>query len=532
MKIENAGNREIKPLTNVRNEFDITTQRIANDSTNNSGNASRLGEYFNRAEQLKYSLLGKLPQTSGFGTEATVTKTGDKVTIDAGAGDDKISVSQNTKGDITVSVNGKTQTFSGKDKDNLIIKAGDGNDTVTVGKGVTVKLTIEGEGGNDEISVNKDVKTGQTLDGGDGNDKITGGSGDDKIRGGDGNDTIKGGDGKDTIEAGDGDDDVDGGEGRDYINGSKGNDKLKGGGGNDVIYGGDGDDAIDGGDGDDYLEGSKGKDTINGGKGNDILSGGLGEDTLKGGDGDDVIYGGAGKDKIYGEKGNNKIYSQTEDTDDSKVKGIKNTVVTVDLTKAIGSSVTVSGSDEFKERVEADLEMLRSSPLGRKMLEGFDAANTKDKVTVKIIEQTNLSQGNYADWANRTNPSQPQPNLNATTGNPGTPNDATIGYHPSKLAAGGSERPPIVGLFHEMAHANDFTYGTLQNGVYDGVDTADNKSPVRQDVRNLERVAVGLPIDHDNDPKTPEQTDTNHPTDLTENALRDELNLSKRPSYR
>lgn len=83
-----------------------------------------------------------------------------------------------------------------------------------------------------------------------------------------------------------------------------------------------------------------------------------------------------------------------------------------------------------------------------------------------------------------------------------------------------------------MAHAYDYTHGTLANGVYDGVDKDDAKNPVLDDVNNAERVAVGLPIDHDNNPKTAEQTDANHPQALTENALRKELNRPIRPAYR
>jgi Ca2+-binding RTX toxin-like protein len=410
-----------------------------------------------------------------------VTKTGDKVVIETTKKDDKIGVPQDAKtGDVTVEVNGKTQTFSGKDKDNLVIRAGEGNDTVTVGKGVTVKLTIEG---------------------------------------GDGDDTISGGKGNDTIEAGAGDDTVDGGEGRDYIFGSKGKDKLAGGAGNDVIYGGDDDDTIDGGDGDDYLEGGKGNDTITGGKGKDILSGGIGDDTLKGGDGDDGIYAGQGKDKLYGEKGNNKIFSQADDTDDSKTKGVKNTVVTVDLSKAIGTNIVVNGSDEFKERIEADLEMLRGSQVGRQMLEGFD--NSKHTVT---IEEFNDQNGR----AFATNGIDTH--LDPITDKPGKTDDATFQINPRFYPA--DHIPPIVVFYHEMAHAYDYTHGTLANGVYDGVDKDDAKNPVLDDVNNAERVAVGLPIDHDTNPKTKEQTDANHPEALTENALRKELNRPIRPAYR
>ena len=44
---------------------------------------------------------------------------------------------------------------------------------------------------------------------------------------------------------------------------------------------------------------------------------------------------------------------------------------------------------------------------------------------------------------------------------------------------------------------------------------------------NLERVAVGLPIDHDNDPSTRDSR-PGHPSNLTENTLRDEMKLPLR----
>lgn len=515
MKLGAAQNQEIKTIPTSKSE---SAQASKNDSSEivavatDAGKNSKLGEFFSQSSQIKQNLLAKLQNgtpPTGFGAEAKVTKTGDKVTIETTKKDDKIGITQDAKGDVTIEVNGKKQTFSGKDKDNLVIKAGEGNDTVTVAKGVTVKLQLEGEGGNDTITIDKNVKTGQRIAGGDGDDNITGGSGDDKI------------------EAGAGDDTVDGGDGRDYINGSKGKDKLAGGTGNDVVYGGDDDDAIDGGDGDDYLEGGKGNDTITGGKGKDILSGGIGDDTLKGGDGDDVLYAGQGKDSIFGEKGSNKIFSQKDDTNDSSTKGVKNTIITVELTLNPGTSVKVEGSDEFKERVEADLEMLRSSPTSRKMLEEFD--NSKHTVTIK---EAAVDSGNSAGatgagdvWYDSVN------------GKNGSGKDGIINYVPSSVMRNTAERPPVIGLFHEMAHNYDYTHGTLRKGVYDGTDKTDkidnpaNPKP-KPDVNVRERVGTGLTIDDDNDPKTPEKLDPVHPKDLTENGLREEMNLPKREHYR
>ncbi|MEP6923004.1 MAG: M91 family zinc metallopeptidase [Pyrinomonadaceae bacterium] len=524
--VENVSAQKNVSAKNVDNKAALPTQ------SDDAGKNSKVGELQNKGSQIKQNVLAdvKSPKApADFSKEATVTKVGNETVIDAGAGDDKISVSQNVKtGDVTVTVNGAKRTFTGADKDHLVIKAGDGNDTIKVGKGVTVQLRLEGEKGNDTITVDQSVKIGQ------------------KIFGGDGSDTILGGGGNDKIEAGAGDDTVDGRGGDDYVNGSKGNDTLKGGVGNDVIYGGDGDDTIEGNDGNDYLEGSKGNDTIAGGKGTDVLSGGIGDDTLKGDAGNDVLYAGQGKDKLFGGQGDNKIFSQTDDTVEANAKGINNRVVTVELKgNPGGTSVKIEGSDEFKERVEADLEMLRSSPTGRQMLEGYDQAynDTRSKladlpliggmfnqgVTVTIKEHD--SDSGSADWENRTSPTKPQPSIDPTTGAKGTPNSAIINYKPSYMPTytypdGDVESVPSVVLFHEMAHAYDYTHGTFNGTNYAGTDTGDNG------IRNGERVAVGLPIDHDNDPKTAEQKDTaNHPDQLTEDALREEMNLKRRNHY-
>lgn len=48
---------------------------------------------------------------------------------------------------------------------------------------------------------------------------------------------------------------------------------------------------------------------------------------------------------------------------------------------------------------------------------------------------------------------------------------------------------------------------------------------------NDERVAVGLPIDHDDDPETPHRLDPRHPYAYTENALREEMGLLSRSRY-
>lgn len=423
----------------------------------------------------------------------------------------------NTTGGALVTIDGKQQQLARDDSNQLQIRAGDGNDTVEVGKGVKINLTISG------------------------------GNGDDNIQGGDGDDILEGNAGNDTIK---------GGAGRNYINGGAGNDKLYGGTGRDVIYGGDGDDQLEGNAGDDYLEGGKGNDHLKGGAGRDVLSGGLDNDTLEGGANNDVIYAGGGTDQIFGGErtdkkstGTDTVYAQKEDTVD-KLK--TTTTVNVELVGTPGSrSVRIEGSPEFVERVEQDIEMLRSSPNGRQMLAAFDKAydstysplsalpifgglfNNGNTVTIKeLTEEAN----GFADWSRRT-AGGPHPFL-TPTGQPGASDDATISYNP-RLNSLYSPNPnvakdawkytdPVVVLYHEMSHSYNIVTGTFQNDTYTGT------GPDSGVIANSERQAVGLPnsgvlFDNDFNPATP--TSRDNPRAQTENGLREEMGRPQRPTY-
>jgi hypothetical protein len=155
---------------------------------------------------------------------------------------------------------------------NVVVNAGDGNDTVDGGDVATHTLALNGEDGDD------------ALLGGDLADTIDGGAGDDRtnpclnncwsgLDGGGGDDTVNGGDGDDELE------------------GSNGNDTLNAGAGNDGLYGGNGNDTLNGGDGNDYFEGDGGSDNSIGGAGDDYIyeADDNAPDTDSGGDGQDAV---------------------------------------------------------------------------------------------------------------------------------------------------------------------------------------------------------------------------------------------------
>jgi hypothetical protein len=99
----------------------------------------------------------------------------------------------------------------------VIIRAGGGDDTVTIGPGVI----------------------GTSVHGGDGDDVINGGTGNDWLRGGAGDDRIFGGPGIDYLSGGLGNDMLDGGAGNDTLDGGPGRDRLRGGSGTNTLLNGE-----------------------------------------------------------------------------------------------------------------------------------------------------------------------------------------------------------------------------------------------------------------------------------------------------
>jgi Ca2+-binding RTX toxin-like protein len=231
--------------------------------------------------------------------------------------------------------------------------------------------------------------------------------------------------------------------------------------------------------------------------------GGRAADTLLGGAGDDVLYAGAGIDRVHGASEGDRAFTQTGDA----VSGV-GAEVRVELTD-VGGFIRVDGSPDFVARVQSDLDALRSSPRGAAMLAALESSHTDSGLfrtsNGLVIRETDAANG-FA-----------RPPF-VGLGN------ASIGFNPAFDDLHLSPPvPPIVVLYHELAHVYDYFHDTLAAGTYEG---ADNPG-----VPNAEREAVGLPIDHDGDPDTPDTLDPDHPYELTENGLRDEFGLNLRQRY-
>jgi Ca2+-binding RTX toxin-like protein len=435
---------------------------------------------------------GKPIQTSRLhqGEQATVTReqtladagfgqryvSSDQVVFSTtGQGNDDVQVSQRDDGTLDVSVN---------------------DETYSVRLGDTQELTIRSGAGNDVINVASNVRVNIVVDGGAGNDRITTGAGDDRVDGGSGDDVISGG------------------AGRNDLFGNSGADTIHGGDDVNIIHGGDGDDILRAGAGTNFIEGGAGADAIHGGGRSDILSGGTGNDRISAVDG--RIYAGAGDDVIDGAGVGATVYAEVGDLINA-ASGARPTVVNVEIDSSVGSTITVEGSAAFRQRVQAEMDFLRSSPNGQQMLAEFDAAAAAKGNSLTIKELANEQNG-YAQTFSR--------DADIVNGRAGAGGDVDISYNPSFHMD--AFPAPVVVLYHEMSHAYNGVNGTFQPGTYRGT------GPDSGSVPNAERQAVGLetsatPFDFDNNPATPPTTA--NPDHLTENGLREELGMPDRPSY-
>ena len=441
----------------------------------------------------------------------------DYTVLKASGADNQINISKRAGGGLIVNVDGQEQEFTAEEARRLI---------------------IDGGAGNDSIIADEDVKTALHIVGGQGDDTIVTGQGNDMVYDNYGANNISTKEGDDTIIANQldykngervqednrnvfqrfwdkitGNDDqehavkgnvINGGDGNDYIEGGFGQDIINGGDGNDVIYGLDGDDQINGGAGNDYVDGGRGNDTINGGSGNDKLFGGLGNDKINGGTGDDVIAGGVGEDIINAGTGANKVTADKKDTVNANDGSTVNYLESVKVPKEI----KIEGDDAYKARVQSDLDTLASIEPGQAMFKGLDENGRQ--VTIKSTDG-----GNVCYYNGKTAVLKDDGSANKGS-------DSTIVYNRSRIRIGGSawgERPPIVGMFHEMSHSYDAGAGILDDRLFN----YDGTSAESGGVKAAELQAVGLG-------EVTDQVQMN-PEGISENDLRAALDLVRRNRY-
>ncbi|MGM9998590.1 MAG: M91 family zinc metallopeptidase [Candidatus Bruticola sp.] len=461
-------------------------------------------------QEMAYAMAGESDRSKVDLSDYTVLK--------ASSADNQIQISKRDGGGLIVNVDGQEQEFTAAEARNLI---------------------IDGGYGNDNIIADDDVKSALYIVGGRGDDTITTGQGADIVYDNYGANTISTKDGNDTVIANQldyengtaskednrnifqklwdkitGNDEyehavkgniIDGGAGSDYLEGGLGEDIISGGEGNDVIYGLDGSDKISGGDGDDYIDGGRGNDTISGGEGTDRLFGGRGDDIISGGDGDDVIAGGLGKDTVSGGAGANKITADSDDTVSAGSEGSVSYLESVSVPKEI----SVEGNEGYQARVQSDLDTLAAIEPGQAMFRGLEENGRS--VKIKSVDGGNVCYYNANTAVLKED----------GTANSGS--DSTIVYNRSRTRIGSSawgERPPIVGMFHEMSHSYDAGAGILDDRQYNYDGT---RAEGDAGVKAAELQAVGLGEVTDEVQMNPEG--------ISENDLRAALNLARRERY-
>lgn len=395
--------------------------------------------------------------------------------------------------------------------DGFTLRSGAGDDVLEVDPAVTIGITVLAGDGADDVGR-------QDGDPGEYSTRV-GGGGDDEIYGGDGDDILAGGDGADGVY---------GGEGDDVMDGQSGDDHLAGGAGDDQVYGGTGVDTILGQAGADYLEGGKGEDLVDGGTDDDVVSGGRDDDTVRGGGGDDVLYGGHGTDDVDGGDGADEAYVQTDDALANSLR------IDVEV-DGVGGDVWVepkpdwmsqAAYDEWRERIDADIDLLAASPTGRRALEEISREAGDDWAWLMGRDVIRIRPYSHAEHPD----SGPHNSIGGEIG--GEPG---VAFDPNLHWDGGG---PTL-LLHELSHAYDSQRGEWADddslrdiGMEDRIapdgeyrqtepDGTEHTSPIP------EVNSVGIDLDGDGDRDVLD----GHPDWFTENEIRDEMGIPNRDVY-
>jgi len=419
---------------------------------------------------------------------------------------DQVHISQASDDQLNVRINGRLYRFASLDND-----------------GKPLALHVKTHGGNDNVCIDANVMQPIVIEAGNGDDRVQAGGGYTRVFGGNGNDVVRLGSGLGYAEGNDGDDLLMGGTGDSVLYGNNGNDRLYAGAGSSRKTS--------------YLDGGNGNDRLYAGSGHTVLHGGAGNDRLIGHD-RSTFYSGKGCDTVIANRPGDRIYAKPGDS----IKHLNGSVLTtVSVHAGPIKGFVIKGSPAFIQRVEDDLTLLRSSPQGQQMLAEMAAAAQRNGAPVTLVEDR-LEAGSGYIYGSQELKALLQNERAPVVGDdprwgfmvdgvPGSRADrAHIEYNRSQLnVMAGTTYAPIIGLYHEMAHAYNAANGTALTGS-----TLEVVEGEAHEVPNSERQAVGLEssataFDFDNDPATP--ATTTNPKAFTENALNEEMGKPPRAQY-
>jgi uncharacterized Zn-binding protein involved in type VI secretion len=181
------------------------------------------------------------------------------------------------------------------------------------------------------------------------------------------------------------------------------------------------------------------------------------------------------------------------------------------------SFITIEGTPEYQAKVVRDLNTIANTKAGQKLLKSLESSGKTVRIHTdrSVKPDGTIKTGNYA-WTDPP-PSGSPPYAGYKDGGGA---NTQIGYDPDRDRLAGNpdawanppNRPPEVGLFHEMTHCDDFTHGRL-----DSTTQVANGTKTPATIPDSEARAVGLPP-HDKD-------------GYSENDYREEQGLVKRPYY-
>src|SRR5690606_29000842 len=136
-----------------------------------------------------------------------------------------------------------------------------------------------------------------------------------------------------------------------------------------------------------------------------------------------------GVDNVENSGGNDQIYAQEgEDTitigQYADRGNTSNVVVNVVVSDVQGVTIDPNASDAFRQRVEADLDLMRASPMGQQLLADLQDAADNSGNTVTLTELQNEQNGFAAFGSNWQD-------AFATSSGPGAGTDSTVSFNPS-----------------------------------------------------------------------------------------------------
>jgi hypothetical protein len=179
-----------------------------------------------------------------------------------------------------------------------------------------------------------------------------------------------------------------------------------------------------------------------------------------------------------------------------------------------GNGIAIQGTPEFRAQTRASLDMLNRLPTGQQLLNRI--GNSDQAVT--ITEET--APNGYCTPHNGTNAQN------------GTGTGSDVAWNPNHHttdAADATTGTPgsTVVLAHELVHAMHNAEGNHHNGPYDSYPGQSGSSQ-----RGEERATVGAGGTSVNQPNgTPAAVPDHSGDSPTENSIRDDLGIPRRPTY-